>query len=106
MRRGLALLPNPPREQVRSSAKLADEVARSLRAEGFEAETGRGAYYVLKGPEAPSLLIEMGFLSNPQEAALLGDPAYQERLASAIARGLMKRPASRGDPPAVQVVRR
>lgn len=35
--------------------------------------------------EVPSLLFEMGFMSNPDEDVLLCDPAYQDTLASAIA---------------------
>ena len=37
----------------------------------------------------PSLLIETGYLSNPQEAARLATPAYQRHLANAIVRGVM-----------------
>lgn len=35
--------------------------------------------------EVPSVLFEMGFLSNPDEDVLLNDPSYQQLLAGAIA---------------------
>lgn len=43
---------------------------------------------VLKDTTMPGVLIETGFLSNPQEAARLADPAYQEKMAEQIVRGL------------------
>lgn len=47
---------------------------------------------VLRGQECPAILIEGGFLSNPREARLIAQPAYQERLAQALAQGLAFRP--------------
>jgi N-acetylmuramoyl-L-alanine amidase len=35
-----------------------------------------------------ALLIECGFLSNPQEEARLRNPAYQQKLCAVIATGL------------------
>lgn len=85
----LAPLPPPPREQVRASAALAGSIARSLRAQGLRVgPPERASFYVLKNPGIPSVLIELGYLSNPQEAARLNDPAYQERLARALAASL------------------
>src|SRR5690606_7985110 len=43
---------------------------------------------ILRAVEAPAALVEVGFLSNPQEEQLLKDPAYQRRLAAAIAHGI------------------
>jgi N-acetylmuramoyl-L-alanine amidase len=39
----------------------------------------------LKGLAMPAVLLEVGFLTNPQEAAVLSDPSYPEALAAAIA---------------------
>lgn len=88
-RRQLMPLPPPPMENSRRSAAMAFKLARLLRGEGFRAESARADYYVLKNPALPSLLVEMGYLSNPREAALLGDPAYQARLADSMARSLI-----------------
>jgi N-acetylmuramoyl-L-alanine amidase len=45
-------------------------------------------FVVLKAPDLPSALVEMGFLSNPAEEAALNTPAYRARLAAALARGI------------------
>ena len=45
------------------------------------------SYYILKNTSIPSILIECGFLSNPDETAKLTDPNYQKELAYAIAVG-------------------
>ena len=38
--------------------------------------------------EVPCIMIECGFLSNPEEDRQLNDPAYQEKLAAAICDGI------------------
>ncbi|MBL8024936.1 MAG: N-acetylmuramoyl-L-alanine amidase [Fibrobacteres bacterium] len=45
----------------------------------------QAGFYVLRGPEMPSVLIEAGFVCNPTEARLLFNPSTQEKIASAIA---------------------
>jgi N-acetylmuramoyl-L-alanine amidase len=44
---------------------------------------------MVRHTRAPAVLIESGFLSNPFEARLLANPEYRERLAVAIAEGVM-----------------
>lgn len=46
--------------------------------------TRQGPFYVLVGAEMPSVLVECGFLSNPEEARRLSDPRYQQALADGI----------------------
>jgi len=88
-RRNLSPLPPPPRSQARASAEAAAEIVRALLASDFRVEPpSRAPYYILRNPRIPSVLIELGYLSNPKDAAMLSDPAYQDRLASALARGL------------------
>lgn len=45
-------------------------------------------FYVVHHTQMPSALIEIGYLSNPQEEAKLKDPVYQEQAAQAIYRGV------------------
>lgn len=45
-------------------------------------------FMVLKSPDIPSLLIETGFLSNPEEEYRLRDAQYQHKLAIAISNGI------------------
>jgi N-acetylmuramoyl-L-alanine amidase len=48
----------------------------------------QAGFAVLKSPDVPSLLIETGFISNPGEAERLAAPAYQDKMARAIRRGI------------------
>lgn len=56
--------------------------------------------YLLKELKMPSALVEVGFLSNSTEAALLRDPKYQKKVAASIYQGILR--YSTGEkPPAV-----
>lgn len=79
-------MPAPPRAQAEESARLGRVVAKALRDDGFRAEINKADYYVLKNPSQPSLLLELGYLTNPQEHALVSDPVYRARLADTLAR--------------------
>jgi len=81
-------MPAPPRGQASDSERLARTFSRALRADGFTAETSKSDYYVLKTPAAPSVLIELGYLNNPDEAAKLTDPAYQDRMVDSLAKAI------------------
>lgn len=48
-----------------------------------------GNYYVLKHTDMPSILIEMGFLSNKAECEKLNSTEYQKLLAGEIAEGIL-----------------
>ncbi|WP_375709167.1 N-acetylmuramoyl-L-alanine amidase [Sporosarcina sp. NCCP-2222] len=38
----------------------------------------------------PSVLVETGFISNPEERGLLVDPAYQAKVADSIVEGIIQ----------------
>lgn len=73
------------------SAVLAGEVKKSFRKslvdkydiERLEVKTA--LFYVLVGAKCPSLLIETGFVTNPEEGKRLKQIAYQKDMANAIA---------------------
>jgi N-acetylmuramoyl-L-alanine amidase len=46
-------------------------------------------YKVLIFTTCPAVLVELGYLSNPQDTSRLRDSAYQNRLAQAIANGIL-----------------
>lgn len=48
----------------------------------------QAGFVVLKSPDIPSLLVETGFISNPDEERRLRDGAYQERMMSAVFGGV------------------
>ena len=45
-------------------------------------------FAVLKSPDVPSVLMEMGYLSNRDEEKLLRQEAYREKLAKAVVRAV------------------
>lgn len=88
-RNRLPQLPAPPKAAREASAELASSLVRSLRGSGLRVDQPEKAgFYVLKNPRIPSVLVELGYLSNPGEAERLVDPAYQDRLADALAASL------------------
>ncbi|MFV1873366.1 MAG: N-acetylmuramoyl-L-alanine amidase [Oleiphilus sp.] len=50
----------------------------------------QAGFVVLKSPDIPSILIETGFISNPDEARRLKSTAYQQQLASSIHKGIVR----------------
>lgn len=48
-----------------------------------------GDYRVLNDTAMPGVMLEVGFLSNPEEADMLGDDRYRDRIAKAIFHGLV-----------------
>lgn len=53
-------------------------------------KTQQGNLWVLRSPDIPSVLIETGYLSNPNEARQLNTSSYQRRLADGIVQGVMR----------------
>ncbi len=47
-------------------------------------------FYVLFGARMPSVLVEVSFISNPEEEKLLSKDSYRKQIAGAIAEGLNK----------------
>ena len=48
----------------------------------------QAGFLVLKSPDVPSILVETGFISNPEEARKLGTPAYRKQMAQSVFRGV------------------
>lgn len=46
--------------------------------------------YLLKALKMPAALVEVGFLSNPEEARLLAGEGYQTKVAAALYRGILR----------------
>jgi N-acetylmuramoyl-L-alanine amidase len=72
-----------------SSRKAANAIARSMSGTGlnsFGVDTAN--YHVLTGTRGPAVLVELGYLSNRREAALLRSSSFQDRLAQAVADGI------------------
>lgn len=52
-------------------------------------EVKEGNFQVLRDCQIPSVLVEVGYMTNPDELKLLASEDYQQTLASAIAGGIM-----------------
>jgi N-acetylmuramoyl-L-alanine amidase len=74
-----------------ASEQAAQRIMEALRSEYplHNPKVQQAGFAVLKSVDVPSLLIEMGFLSNPREEHRLLNPQEQQRLARTIARGLI-----------------
>jgi N-acetylmuramoyl-L-alanine amidase len=47
-----------------------------------------GDYFIIRETSSPAVLVECGFLSNPDDEVLLQDPAHQQKLADGIVKGV------------------
>ena len=47
-------------------------------------------YYMLKKTQVPTIIVECGFLTNPEEATKLTQEDYQDQIAHAICNGIAK----------------
>ena len=82
-------------DKAEESKDLAGSIQSSLfglYVHGFPGEHDRGVrrapFVVLIGATMPSVLAEIGFLSNPKEEALLRKPEYRQKVAEALVRGV------------------
>lgn len=76
------------RDTMNQSKFFANTVVNHMQARGIRIlpRTHRYAgFAVLKAPDIPSVLVEMGFMSNKNEARLLTTSGYQDKIASALA---------------------
>lgn len=76
-------------------SKEAAEIMQSQLIETLNPDKKRAAkdnssYYLLKKTSVPIMIVECAFMSNPTEADLLIQDAYQERVAWAIYMGIMR----------------
>lgn len=67
------------------AAQLQKAFVSTLNPGSHRQEKKSSGIYVMEHIQCPGVLIECGFLSNPEEDAKLRDPAYQKKLCSVIA---------------------
>ncbi|WP_295896527.1 N-acetylmuramoyl-L-alanine amidase [uncultured Bartonella sp.] len=76
------------RETLVFSVNFADRVILSLEQENINLIKNPHRYagfQVLKAPDIPSVLIEIGYLSNKEDEKLITDPLWRKKAATAIA---------------------
>ncbi len=80
----------PQNEEGKKLAVLIqEEIKKNLGNTDREANTV-DSVYLLKTLTIPAALVEVGFLSNPQEAQLMTDAGYQKKVAASIYRGILR----------------
>ena len=79
------------RESMNQSTYLANAILRQIRdMPGGDRRGHRFAgFAVLKAPDMPSVLVEMGFITNSQDEANLNTPAYRNKLVERLARAIV-----------------
>lgn len=75
-------------EEGKKAAGLMQEALLSLNTENNRKAKANDTYYLLKRTEAPTIIVECGFLSNWEEAELLKSEEYQKKTAEAIVEGI------------------
>jgi N-acetylmuramoyl-L-alanine amidase len=96
-------------EHLEESSALASRIQEELAV--VTGSEGRGVkqapFRVLVGAAMPAVLVEIAFISNPEEEKLLASEAYQAKIATSLARGIerytrerMARLGGRGHPAA------
>src|SRR3989338_2716583 len=75
---------------IRASLQIGDKVIQSARSitRLHHDRVEQAAFVVLKSPDIPSLLVETGFLSNPEEERRLRNPVFQCNIAKAMMQGI------------------
>ena len=75
---------------LRASLAVGESVMGALAGVGrmHKRRVEQAGFAVLKSPDVPSILVETGFLSNPEEARLLATKSHQNKVARAIADGI------------------
>jgi N-acetylmuramoyl-L-alanine amidase len=75
---------------LEASAQAADQVLASLKQMGktHKRYVERANFFVLRSPDVPSMLVETGFISNPDEERKLNDVKHRQRLTDALLSGV------------------
>ncbi len=78
--------------QIKDSLKLGQAVLGHLGKVGrlHKPRVEQAGFAVLKAPDIPSILVETGFISNPEEESKLKDEGYQAQLADALLAGIQR----------------
>ncbi|NDO20128.1 N-acetylmuramoyl-L-alanine amidase [Lachnospiraceae bacterium MD329] len=83
---GLHIFYDKNHPEIEETAKAIQEsISKVTGAEMHAIKTADESLFLMKNPPIPEILIECGFLSNPDEEKKLSDEKYQSKIAWAIA---------------------
>ena len=77
-------------EEAEDAASIVQEELREIDPNNKRQIKENDTYYMLKFSKVPTIIVECGFLTNPEEAAKLTQEEYQDELAYAICNGIVK----------------
>lgn len=72
------------------AAKIMQKELFILNKDNTRQAKANDTYYLLKRTQVPTIIVECGFLTNPEEAKKLSDETYQEDVAKAICAGILQ----------------
>ena len=72
------------------AAGIQEQLIKRLKPEKEREIKPGDELYILKNSACPAVIVECGFLSNPEECENLQQPAYQQEVAAAIARAVTR----------------
>jgi N-acetylmuramoyl-L-alanine amidase len=76
-------------ENARAAKFIQEELRKNLENTNRKAKP-LNQVYILKNAKKPGALVEVGFLSNPGEKAMLKKDSYQEKVSISIYKGIMR----------------
>lgn len=87
-----ALLDMSTTAQINDSLKIGNKLLGEVKQVGklHKPRVEQANFAVLRAPDIPSVLVETAFISNPDEERRLNDPKYQNELADALLRGIVR----------------
>lgn len=87
-RRGAQVFYNQDNDNSKLLAQSVQDCFNSMKEAVRTCSALSGDYYIIKCTEYPSIIAECGFLSSPEDEALLITDGYQESLAYTIFKGI------------------
>lgn len=77
-------------EVSKEAASIMQEELRTIDETNKREIKANNTFYMLKKTETPTIIVECGFLSNPEEAEKLVTESYQDEMAGTICAGIIK----------------
>ena len=88
---GVHIFYNDDSEDLKGAAEyIKNRIGEITGAKLHDIKKASKDIYLMKNSQVPAILVECGFLSNPEEEKLLKDEYYQSKMAWAIADGIME----------------
>lgn len=78
------------RESIQIASSIQQEMGRRIGSYTANRQVRKANFFVMRQIYMPSVLVEIGFITHPREARMLGEKWYQQLVAEGISAGLKK----------------